>query len=108
MQALPIGPIPLSIQLPDVTQPQLLLAEVQYVGQVTTAIIAEFKLDAAPQQVQQYMLGDDGSRTPPLDPRKTTGEAGIHAGTKLVVELMTTGPAVKGVCVCAHCDVEVE
>jgi hypothetical protein len=82
--------IPLSIQLPDVPEPQFLLAEGEYVGQVVDAINAKFNRlkGVTAEQVQLYKLGDDGtgSRTP-LHPMQTLSEAGIISGTKLVLEL---------------------
>jgi hypothetical protein len=59
-----------------------------YVGHIKRAIIAEFKLDAAPHHLLLFKLGDtgSGSRTP-LNPTQTLSDAGLVSGTKLVVEL---------------------
>ena len=86
------GPIPLFIQLPGVVQPQFLLAEGLYVGQVIRAIIAEFKKlfsGVDPNNVLMYKL-DGGCRTP-LYPTQTLSEAGINAGSTLVVAIVGQG-----------------
>ena len=77
--------IPLFIKLPGIETVQFLLAEGLYVGQVIKAIIVEFKLDTAPQQLQLFKL--EGSSRTQLDPTQTLAEAGIHTGTRLGVEL---------------------
>ena len=65
--------------------PQLLFVEVLYVGQVIDAIIAKFKLDAAPQRL--HLQKKDGNSSMSLDPTQLLSEAGICSGTTLVVEL---------------------
>ena len=84
----PGGLITLFIQLPDSTTLEVMDTAGPYIGHVKDAIIAEFKLDAAPQQLRLFRLGDasSGSRTS-LDPPQSLSEAGIVAGTKLAVEL---------------------
>jgi hypothetical protein len=87
------------IQLPGVTQPHFLLADGVYVGQVIDAIISKFKLNATPQQLLLFKLGDHPSRVS-LDPTQTLCEAGVQAGSKLAVEVAATqDPVVRaGVC----------
>ena len=68
------------------------------VGHVKDAIIAKFRLDAAPQQLQLYRL--NGSSRAPLDPALTLCEAAVHDGTKLAVEHVAASSAFKGMCVC--------
>ena len=73
------------VQLPGVQKPQFLLAKGQYMGEVIDAIIAKFKLDFTPQQLVIFKL-QHSCRTI-LDFTQTLNDAGVHAGTKLVVEL---------------------
>lgn len=94
MVALPAssGLITVFIQLPGSSNSEVIDTTGQYVGQLKKAIIAEFKLDAAPQQLQLFKLGGDGSRTL-LDPTHTLTDADIVTQTKLVVELTTPARA---------------
>lgn len=59
---------------------------------IKDAIIAEFKLDAQPQQLHLYKLGDIGSTL--LDSKHTLLEAGIRAGTKLKLTIWGQGACV--------------
>jgi hypothetical protein len=52
-----------------------------FVGDLTDAIIAKFKLAATPQQLQLIKL--DGVAPSLLDPLHTLSEAGVTPGTKL-------------------------
>jgi hypothetical protein len=87
----PSRPIPVFIQLPgnctfeviDVAGPLVL------VGQLKDAVIAKFKLDSAPQQLQLFKL--NGSSSSLLAPSQTLAEAGLLAGTKLAVAIVGQG-----------------
>ena len=86
------GPIPLFVQLPGGVEPQFLLAEVLYVGQVIDAIIAKFKHSFSgvdPSNVRLDKL-DGGCRTL-LYPTQTLSEAGINAGSTLAVVIVGQG-----------------
>lgn len=88
----PGGPIPLTIQLPGILKPQGIHAEGHFVWEIVDAIITKFKQlfsGVDPNHVQLFKL--DGSTSTPLDHTQTLNEAGIHAGTKLVVEIMGRG-----------------
>lgn len=63
--------------------------EAAFVDDLADAIIAKFKLDATPQQVQLIKL--DGVARILLDPMNTLGEAGVTAGTKLEVAIVGQG-----------------
>lgn len=60
------------------------------VGHVIDAIIAKFKNRFSgidPDRIQVYVLSDDGTSSTLVDSMQTLSEAGIHANTRLVVEL---------------------
>jgi hypothetical protein len=82
------GLITLFIQLPGSTTLEVVDTAGPYVGHIKDAIIAKFKLDAAPHHLLLFKLDDagSGSRTL-LIPTQTLSDAGIISGTTLVVEL---------------------
>ena len=89
-------PLRFSVQLPGTDTPQLLRLprsedEEEAVGDITMAIIANFGLDAKPQQLHLYKLGADGKRIgKALEPTQTLAEADLPTGgetVKLEVEL---------------------
>ena len=88
---------PLFIQLPGVVNSQFLLADGLYVGQVIDAIIAKFTRfkDMDPSDLQLFKL--DRS---PVYPSQTLREAGVQAGTQLVVELLAASQAATSAGVC--------
>jgi hypothetical protein len=82
------------IQLPRVDKPQFLLARGEYVGQVIDAIVTKFKLDIAPQQLQLFKLGIDGSSSRTmLGPTQLLTEVGLRTGTQLAVEFIAAMPS---------------
>ncbi len=83
----------LSIQLPGVMMPQLLLTEGQYVGQVIDAIIAKFKDLEGIKADQVQLFNLDGSSQTPLNPTHLLSAAGLVTGTSLVVKLTVTAQA---------------
>lgn len=62
-----------------------------HVYHIKKAIIAKFKLDATPQQLRLFKLGDIGGT--PLNPEHTLSKAGITADTKLEVEVTAKAPS---------------
>lgn len=83
-------PLSLSVRLPGVVMPQYLLAKGHYVGQVIDAVIAKFKLDTAPQNLQLLKL--DGSIRTPLVPTQTLSEADVTANSEVEVEVIAQVP----------------
>jgi hypothetical protein len=81
-------PMPLFIQLPGGSAAQLLMAEGEYVGQITKAILVKYQQTFKGVKADQLLLmrADDATRTA-LDPTLTLTEAGITARTRLRVEV---------------------
>jgi hypothetical protein len=79
----PSGPITLFIQLPGSTEGMDFAG--RFVYQIKDATIAKFKLDAAPQQLRLFKLGN-GGRHIQLDPTQTLTDVGVVTGTTLVLE----------------------
>jgi hypothetical protein len=71
------------------------VSQAEFVGDVIDAIIVKFKLNAPPQQLRLFKVGDDGSCGTSLLPTQTLKEAGLLAKgpIKLVVELQAAAHA---------------
>jgi len=90
----PNGSIPLFLQLPGSTEPQLLRVQgSDYPGDIKKAIITEFKQRFKGVDPDQLVLKLEGSDKA-LEPMQTLAEAGLLTGgtVKVVVELKAAVP----------------
>lgn len=91
----------LSINLPGFDAAESLRVpreQMECVGDLKKAIISEFRLDVAPQQMQLFKL--NGATRTRLDPTQTLRKAGVVTAAVLEVEVAVQAPAAlqTGVC----------
>jgi hypothetical protein len=93
LQVPPSGPITVFIRLPNVSSFECIRIDSSaFIGDIKSAILLNFKLDTTPQLMRVLKLGNNGGNSRLLDSTQTLAEAGIQAGTKLVVELLPPPP----------------
>jgi hypothetical protein len=84
-EQVPSGPITVFVQLPGSNTCEVIDTTGPLVGHLKKAIIAEFKLDVAPQQLQLFKLDDKGSSSSSsskaLEPTLTLAEADLLSAT---------------------------